>query len=133
MTWKSLDINKLQMDCLFNSWALVVIRFYYKIKGKKVYFEEETKKYQKKLASKIHSYLFNASFLNILTTPIIWFCIVPAVFLDLIASIFQFTCFRVYDIPTYKEIIMFWKIAKAWLTWIQQKKSTVFTAVILTG
>ena len=77
--------------------------FFYKIKGKKVYFEKETKKYHKALATKIHTYLFNASFLNILTTPIIWFCIVPAVFLDLIASIFQFTCFRVYDIPIVKR------------------------------
>ena len=45
--------------------------FFYKIKGKKVYFEAETRKCHKAFATKIHTYLFNASFLNILTTPII--------------------------------------------------------------
>ena len=77
--------------------------FYYKIKGKRVYFEKETKKFHKTLATKIYTYLFNASFLNILTVPIIWFCIFPALFLDLVASIFQFICFKVYKIPNVKR------------------------------
>ena len=77
--------------------------FFYKIKGKRVYFEEETKRYHKAIASKIYAYILNASFLNILTTPIIWFCIIPALFLDLAASIFQFICFRVYRIPEVKR------------------------------
>jgi hypothetical protein len=70
--------------------------FYYKVKGKRVYFEEE-------LATKISTYLFKASFLNILTVPIIWFCIFPALFLDLVVSIFQFICFKVYKIPDVKR------------------------------
>jgi hypothetical protein len=77
--------------------------FFYKIKGKRVYFEAETKKIHKTIASKIHTYLFDASLLNILTVPIIWFCIFPAVFLDLVVSIFQFICFRVYGIPKVKR------------------------------
>ena len=77
--------------------------FFYKIKGKRVYFEEETKKLHKRLATKIYTYLFNASFLNILTVPIIWFGIFPAVFLDLVASIYQFICFKVYKIPNVKR------------------------------
>lgn len=77
--------------------------FFYKIKGKKVCFEAETRKYHKALATKIHTYLFNVSFLNILTTPIIWFCIIPAVFMDLVISIYQLTCFKVYYIPKVKR------------------------------
>jgi len=73
--------------------------FFYKIKGGKVYFEEETKKYHKTVVIKINSYLLDASLLNILTAPIIWFCIIPAVFMDLVASIYQFICFKVYAIP----------------------------------
>ena len=72
--------------------------FFYKIKGKQVYFEEETKKYHKALASKIYTYIINASLLNILTAPIIWFGIIPAVFMDLVASTYQSICFKVYDI-----------------------------------
>ncbi len=64
--------------------------FYYKVKGKRVYFEEETKKLHKTLATNFYTYIFKASFLNILTVPIIWFCIIPALFLDLVVSIFQF-------------------------------------------
>lgn len=73
--------------------------FYYTIQGKKILFEEETRKYHKTLAIKIDTYVLTASFLNILTIPIIWLCIVPGVFMDLIVSMYQFTCFRVYDIP----------------------------------
>ena len=77
--------------------------FFYKIKGKRIYFEEETKKYHKALATKIYAYILNASLLNILTTPIIWFCIIPAVFMDLVASAYQFICFKIYDIPKVKR------------------------------
>lgn len=73
--------------------------YYYKIRGKKVFFEEETKKYHKTLAIKINTYILNASFLNILTTPIIWFCIFPVAFMDIVVSMYQFICFKVYDIP----------------------------------
>lgn len=73
--------------------------FSYHIKGKKVFFEEETRKFHRKLATSIHAYIFNAAFLNILTAPVIWFCIVPAVFLDLVLSVYQFICFKVYKIP----------------------------------
>lgn len=73
--------------------------FFYKIKGKKVLFENEARKYQKKFIIRISTYLFNASFLHILTVPVIWFCIVPALFMDLTVTVFQCICFRVYKIP----------------------------------
>ncbi len=73
--------------------------FYYKIKGKRIFFSEEKKRYHKTLAIKISTYILHAPFLNILTTPIIWFCMVPALFMDIVVSIYQFICFKVYDIP----------------------------------
>jgi hypothetical protein len=73
--------------------------FFYKIHGKKVSFEEATKQYHKTLVSGIHTYLLNASLLNILTAPVIWFCLVPSVFLDIIVTIYQVICFPVYKIP----------------------------------
>jgi len=77
--------------------------FFYKIRGKRIYFEEETKKYHKTLATRIHTYLIHASLLNILTAPVIWFCIVPAVFMDAVLSFYQFVCFKVYNIPKVKR------------------------------
>lgn len=73
--------------------------FFYKIKGKKILFEQGARKYQKEFMIKISTYLSNASILNILTVPVIWSCLIPAVLIDLFASIYQLTCFRIYKIP----------------------------------
>ena len=73
--------------------------FYYKIKGRKILFEQEARKYQKEFMIKISTYISNASILNILTVPVIWSCLIPAVLIDLFASIYQLTCFRIYKIP----------------------------------
>ena len=73
--------------------------FYYRVKGRRVYFEEATRRYHKTLVLKLRTYLRDASFLNILTIPFIWGCLLPALFLDLVVSIFQAVCFRIYKIP----------------------------------
>jgi hypothetical protein len=73
--------------------------FFYNIKGRKILFEEATSKYHKTLVTRIHTYLLNASFLNILTAPIIWFCFLPAVFMDLVVTIYQALYFPIYNIP----------------------------------
>ena len=78
-------------------------QFFYQIKDKKVYFEEATKKYHKTLVTRISAYLLEASFLNILTVPVIWSCIIPAALLDIMASIYQCLCFKVYGIPKVKR------------------------------
>lgn len=73
--------------------------FFYKIKGKKIYFEEEARRYQKEFVVRVATYLRNASLLHILTVPFIWACIVPAALLDLTVFVYQAVCFRVYKIP----------------------------------
>lgn len=73
--------------------------FFYKIKGRKVAFEKTTRQYHKTLATRIHTYIFNAATLNMLTAPVIWFCLVPTIFIDLVVTIYQFICFPVYKIP----------------------------------
>jgi hypothetical protein len=77
--------------------------FFYKIKGKKVYFDPKIKRYQKTLATRIYPYIVNTSLLNLLTAPIIWFCLLPALFMDIVVSVYQFICFRVYGIPEVKR------------------------------
>lgn len=77
--------------------------FFYELQGKKVYFEEKTKKYHKTLAVKLYTYIRNASLLNILTVPIIWFCIIPVALLDITVSIYQLICFTIYTIPKVKR------------------------------
>ena len=73
--------------------------FFYKIRKNKVYFAEDIKKKHKAIVKTISHYLFDAKLLNILTVPVIWFCLVPAVFMDLVVTLYQAVCFRVYGIP----------------------------------
>lgn len=53
--------------------------------------------------TKLHTYLLEAPLLNILTTPIIWSCLLPAAILDLVVSIYHGVCFPVNGIPKVKR------------------------------
>ena len=77
--------------------------FLYKIKGKKVFFDKATKEYHQTLITKVRTYLYRAGILKILFAPLVWFCIFPALFLDIVMSFFQIICFPVYGIPIVKR------------------------------
>ena len=77
--------------------------YYYIIEGKRVRFEEETRRYHKTLAKTLHSYFAEASLLHILTAPVIYACIFPALLMDVVVSVYQAICFRVYGIPRVKR------------------------------
>ena len=92
------DIKNLEQE-LFVELQKKQDEYFYVIKGKKIQFEEETRKYHKTLATRLHIYLANASMPSILTAPIIWSCLIPAVMMDLFVSVYHSICFRVYEIP----------------------------------
>lgn len=96
------EIKKLEKELILEAQKKEK-EFFYKIEGKKILFEAETKKCHKKLAAKVHTYIINAPLLHILTAPIIWSLIIPTLFMDLAVSIYQFICFRVYGIPKVKR------------------------------
>jgi ElaB/YqjD/DUF883 family membrane-anchored ribosome-binding protein len=73
--------------------------FLYQVRAKKVRFTEEAAARHRKLSKRIHRYIMDSSFLVILTAPVIWSCLVPFVFLDLVVSIYQALCFGIYGIP----------------------------------
>ncbi len=73
--------------------------YFYIIRGKRVRFEEETRRYHKTLAKSLRRYLADAPLLFILTSPVIYACLIPALFLDLVVSIYQAICFPLYGIP----------------------------------
>jgi len=77
--------------------------FYYTVIGKKVRFEAEVRKQHRNLVLRLSQYLSEASLFNLLTAPLIWFMLIPALFLDLSVTIFQAVCFRVYGIPRVKR------------------------------
>lgn len=96
--------------------------FFYKKKGKKVFFEEETMKYQKTFLVDISTYISKASLLNIVTVPIIWSCLIPAILLDAVVTVYQFICFRVYKIPKVhrSEYIVIDHHSLSYLNWIEK-------------
>lgn len=77
--------------------------FFYTVQGKKIFFEEEARKYQQTLVVRVGEYVSKASLANLITVPFIWSCIIPAVLLDLSVSLYQFICFRIYKIPNVKR------------------------------
>ena len=73
--------------------------FFYKINGRKIRFDKATREYHKTLMTKVRTYLYRAGILKIIVAPLVWVCIIPALFLDLVVMVFQLICFPVYRIP----------------------------------
>ena len=96
--------------------------YLYIIDGKRVQFEEETRRYHRTLATKIHTYFATASILNILTVPVIWFCLVPALFMDIVVSVYHSICFRIYGIPRVRrsDYIVIDRQSLEYLNWIEK-------------
>lgn len=77
--------------------------FFYTVKRKRVRFVKEVKTQHRQLVKRIRHYLRDAPVLNILTAPIIWSCLFPAVFMDMMISFYQAVCFPIYGIPKVKR------------------------------
>jgi hypothetical protein len=96
--------------------------FYYTIKGKKIIFEQEAKRYQQQFFVKVSAYFARLPLLNILTIPFIWGCLFPAVFMDVTLTLYQVICFTLYKIPKVKrgEYIIIDRHALAYLNIIEK-------------
>lgn len=73
--------------------------FFYEVKEKRVKFQQEIRNYHRTLTIKVRHYLRDAAVMNIVTAPVIYSCIFPALFMDLALSVYQAICFPVYGIP----------------------------------
>ncbi len=61
--------------------------------------DKETLRRHKFLKTNVFRYVFRANILYVLTAPVIYSLIVPFALLDLMVTIYQHVCFRVYKIP----------------------------------
>ena len=73
--------------------------FFYTIHKKKVRFKRDIKLEHKKLMITALQYIRAARPLAILTMPVIWSCLIPAILMDITITIYQAICFPVYGIP----------------------------------
>ena len=75
----------------------------YELTRRSVRFKDEVLElHQQKLVS-VKEYLRAAKLKHILTAPVIWLCIFPAIFMDVVVSFFQYTCFPIYGIPVVRR------------------------------
>ncbi len=77
--------------------------FSYEVLRKKVRFREEVRASHRKMVESVPWYLYRAALLNVLTAPVIWFCLLPALFMDVVLTAYQAICFPVYRIPKVKR------------------------------
>jgi hypothetical protein len=77
--------------------------FTYEIHKRQIYFTENIILKHKQYAQKLVSYLFGAPLKHILSVPFIWLCLIPAVFMDIVVSLYQAVCFPIYGIPKVKR------------------------------
>lgn len=73
--------------------------FAYEIKDRRVRFEEAVRRQHKSLMQHIPSYLMDSTIPNMLTVPVIWAVLLPAMLIDAAVTIYQFICFPIYGIP----------------------------------
>jgi ElaB/YqjD/DUF883 family membrane-anchored ribosome-binding protein len=73
--------------------------FLYEVHERRVRFSQEVKAQHKKLYEGTFRYIAEISFRNLATAPIIGLCMIAATVMDLVVSLYQFSCFPVYGIP----------------------------------
>jgi hypothetical protein len=75
------------------------LEYDFQIRMRQVHFSSEAKAQHKSLIKRFSQYVLDSTFLTLLSTPIIWGCLIPIAILDLTGIIYQATCFPIYGIP----------------------------------
>ena len=73
--------------------------FIYEIRKKRVYFEESVIIRHKGYVKQLFNYISDAPLKHILSAPLIWTCVIPALLMDATISLYQAVCFPIYGIP----------------------------------
>jgi hypothetical protein len=73
--------------------------FCYKAHAGSVLFTAAAKERHGQFRLGIPSYILHSRFLVLVSSPIIWICLIPIVLADLVGSFFQAVCFPIYGIP----------------------------------
>ena len=96
--------------------------FCYTIHNKKVQFTAVAKVRHQRLRLAFHRYLLSSRFLVILTTPVIWMCIIPIFLADVIGSFYQSVCFPIYGIPKVarRDYLVFDRHRLTYLNWAEK-------------
>jgi hypothetical protein len=75
----------------------------YKLEQGRLFITREARERQAALKVGLRRYLIDSGFLTILTAPFIYAVAIPVFALDVVASLYQAVCFRVYDVSQVKR------------------------------
>jgi len=78
-------------------------KYGFTVKWKKIIFNSETRKINKKYKKGILKTIFNARIREILSIPFIYSMFIPVIILDIFLFIYQTFAFRLYNIPLVKR------------------------------
>jgi len=71
----------------------------YEIRDRTIRFRDEIRQKHRAQMVGVFRYLRDSQVKHVLSAPVVWLCLFPALFLDLVASLYQAICFPLYGIP----------------------------------
>ena len=97
-------------------------KLWYTVARKKILFSEQVRENQRLFAAKLSDYVYDSGFLIVLTVPVIWSALLPALLLDAVVSIYQLVSFPVYGIPRVKrgEYVVIDRHKLGYLNWMEK-------------
>ena len=95
------QIKELEADLLEEIQRIKIQTF--EIRDRTIKFREETRRRHKDQMIGVLAYVRKARLRHVLIAPVIWCCLLPALFMDLIVSIYQAVCFPAFGIPKVKR------------------------------
>jgi len=97
-------------------------QFRYTVEKKRVRFSREVEAAHRELVTRWTAYVYESGILKILTIPVIWFALVPAVCLDLFVQLYQLICFPIYGIPRVRRgaYLIFDRHKLGYLNWVEK-------------
>jgi hypothetical protein len=97
-------------------------RMFFSIKGKRVEFERSVKAAHRKLKKNVFKWLVTNRPQNLITGPIIYGMVLPMLLLDLLVTLYQWTCFPIYGITKVrrKDYIVFDRHHLGYLNFVEK-------------
>lgn len=71
----------------------------FQIRAGKIFFAKDILKFHRSFRQGVIRYLLNSNFLFVLTSPVIYSMVIPALAVDVFCVVYQAICFPVYQIP----------------------------------
>jgi len=98
------------------------LEFFYEVRQGRVRFTEEARARHRLLVKRFASYIRDSRFMILLTTPVIWACVIPIALLDAAMIVYQAICFPVYGVPKVKrsDYIKLDRRHLAYLNWAEK-------------